>query len=94
MRAFETIAELRLALLEFKRTYSEHWMLEKYDYRSPAPSPTRSRRTGRGSVGTNRVKPLSKNPEAVHRGLPTNSNNYKPVTSGTVATRRSGRWQR
>ena len=32
----ETIEELRLALLEFKRTYNEHWMLEKYDYRSPA----------------------------------------------------------
>ena len=27
---------LRLALLEFKRTYNEQWMLEKYDYRSPA----------------------------------------------------------
>ena len=25
-----------LALLEFKRTYNEQWMLEKYDYRSPA----------------------------------------------------------
>ena len=22
--------------LEFKRTYNEHWMLERYDYRSPA----------------------------------------------------------
>ena len=32
----DTIEELRLALLEFKRTYNEHWMLEKYDYRSPA----------------------------------------------------------
>ena len=34
-------AELRdhrgsLALLAFKRTYNEQWMLEKYDYRSPA----------------------------------------------------------
>ena len=36
IRSFETIEELRLALLEFKRTYNEHWMLEKYDYRSPA----------------------------------------------------------
>ena len=25
-----------LALLAFKRTYNEQWMLEKYDYRSPA----------------------------------------------------------
>ena len=36
IRSFETIEELRLALIEFKRTYNEHWMLEKYDYRSPA----------------------------------------------------------
>ena len=34
--SFDTIEELRLALLEFKRTYNEHWMLERYDYRSPA----------------------------------------------------------
>ncbi len=36
VRSFETIEELRLALLEFKRTYNEQWMLGKYDYRSPA----------------------------------------------------------
>ncbi len=36
VRTFETIEELRQALLEFKRTYNEQWMLEKYDYRSPA----------------------------------------------------------
>jgi transposase InsO family protein len=36
VRSFETIEELREALLEFKRTYNEQWMLEKYDYRSPA----------------------------------------------------------
>ncbi len=30
------LRQLRLALLEFKRTYNEQWMLEKYDYRSPA----------------------------------------------------------
>ena len=36
VRSFEMIEELRLALLEFKRTYNEQWMLEKYDYRSPA----------------------------------------------------------
>ena len=36
VRRFETIEELRLALLEFKQTYNEQWMLEKYDYRSPA----------------------------------------------------------
>ena len=36
VRSFDTIEALRLALLEFKRTYNEHWMLERYDYRSPA----------------------------------------------------------
>ena len=36
VRSFDTIEELRLALLEFKRTYNEQWMLEKYHYRSPA----------------------------------------------------------
>ncbi len=36
VRSFETIEALRLALLEFKRTYNEQWMLEKFDYRSPA----------------------------------------------------------
>ena len=36
VRSFETIEELRQALLEFKRTYNQQWMLEKYDYRSPA----------------------------------------------------------
>ena len=36
VRSFETIEELRLALLEFKRKYNEQWMLEKYTYRSPA----------------------------------------------------------
>ena len=36
VRSFETIEALRLALLEFKRTYNEQWMLEKYHYQSPA----------------------------------------------------------
>ena len=61
VRSFATIEELRLALLAFKRTYNEQWMLEKYDYRSPA----QVRRAGRGSVEANTVKPLSKNPGAL-----------------------------
>ena len=36
VRSFDTIEELRLALLAFKRTYNEQWMLEKYHSRSPA----------------------------------------------------------
>ena len=68
VRSFETIEELRLALLEFKRTYNEQWMLEKYDYRSPAQVRRGPPRAGRGGVEANTVKPLSKNPEAVHQG--------------------------
>ena len=29
VRTFETVEELRLALLEFKRMYNEHWILER-----------------------------------------------------------------
>ena len=36
VRSCATIEALRLAVLAFKRTYNEQWMLEKYDYRSPA----------------------------------------------------------
>lgn len=35
VRFFKTIEELRLALLEFKKTYNEKWILEKYGYRTP-----------------------------------------------------------
>ena len=35
-RSFETIEELRFALLELQRTYTEQWLLAKYDDRSPA----------------------------------------------------------
>ena len=40
VRSFDTIEALRLALLAFKRTYNEQWMLEKYHYRSPRPGAT------------------------------------------------------
>ena len=36
VRSFETLEELRLALLKFKQTYHEQWMLAQFDYRSPA----------------------------------------------------------
>jgi putative transposase len=36
VRAFETIEELRQALLDFKRTYNETWRLERLGYRTPA----------------------------------------------------------
>lgn len=36
VRYFATIEELRLALLEFKEKYNQHWRLEKHGYRTPA----------------------------------------------------------
>ena len=36
MRTFRTVEELRLALLEFKRTYNEQWIMERLGYRTPA----------------------------------------------------------
>lgn len=35
VRTFETVEELRVALLEFKETYNEQWLLEKHGYKSP-----------------------------------------------------------
>ena len=67
VRSFETIEELRLALLEFKRTDNEQWMLEKYAYRSPAQVRRDLVGLDAGSVNMITVKPLSKNPGALHR---------------------------
>lgn len=36
VRTFETVEELRLALLEFKRTYNENWLIERHGWRTPA----------------------------------------------------------
>ena len=61
VRSFDTIEALRLALLEFKRTYNEQWMLEKYHYGAPPRCDVTS--SGwQSSVDANTVKPLSKNP--------------------------------
>lgn len=35
VRTFETVEELRVALLKFKETYNNEWMLEKHGYKSP-----------------------------------------------------------
>ena len=35
LRTFRTVKELRLALLAFKRTYNEHWLIEQHGHRSP-----------------------------------------------------------
>lgn len=36
VRTFQTVEELRLALLEFRRAYNEHWLIERHGHRSPA----------------------------------------------------------
>ncbi len=36
VRTFRTVEELRLALLDFRRTYNEHWLIERHGHRSPA----------------------------------------------------------
>lgn len=36
VRAFETVEELRQALLEFRETYNEHWLIERHGHRLPA----------------------------------------------------------
>jgi putative transposase len=35
VKAFDTIEELRLALLEFKRFYNEQWIMERHGYLTP-----------------------------------------------------------
>jgi len=36
VRDFATVEELRLALLEFRQLYNEHWILERHGYLTPA----------------------------------------------------------
>jgi transposase InsO family protein len=36
VRRFETVEELRLALVAFKRTYNQGWIIERHGYRTPA----------------------------------------------------------
>lgn len=36
VRTFRTVEELRLALVDFKRSYNENWLIERHGHRSPA----------------------------------------------------------
>jgi len=36
VRTFRTVEDLRLALIEFRRTYNESWLIERHGHRSPA----------------------------------------------------------
>ena len=33
---FDTVGELRLALIAFKQTYNQSWIIERHGYRTPA----------------------------------------------------------
>jgi len=35
-RAFRTVEELRLDLIDFRQTYNETWLIERHGHRSPA----------------------------------------------------------
>lgn len=36
VRRFDTLEELRLALLAFKQTYNQSWIIERHRYKTPA----------------------------------------------------------
>jgi hypothetical protein len=36
IRRFDTVEELRLALLEFKDTYNREWIIGRHGYKTPA----------------------------------------------------------
>ena len=36
VRTFRNVEELRLALIAFRQTYNEHWLIERHGHRSPA----------------------------------------------------------
>ena len=36
VRTFETVEELRLAVLEFKKSYNEQWMIQRLGYQTPS----------------------------------------------------------
>jgi putative transposase len=36
VRTFPTVEDLRLALIDFRRTYNENWLIERHGHRTPA----------------------------------------------------------
>ncbi len=49
VRTFDTVEELRLALLEFRRTYNEQWLIERHGHRLAGP--VQGRTDGRRAHG-------------------------------------------
>jgi hypothetical protein len=44
VRTFDTVEELRLALLEFKERYNRAWLCERHGHQTPAAVRARSAR--------------------------------------------------
>jgi transposase InsO family protein len=36
VETFETVEQLRLAVLKFKKTYNEQWIIQKFGYQTPS----------------------------------------------------------
>src|ERR1700737_2673594 len=71
VRTFDTIEELRAALVEFARRYNETWLVARHGYRTPAQVRADQRRLsgrcGRSTVGRlSRLSRVSQNRAAVH----------------------------
>ena len=66
VRPFETIEELRQALLAFRETYNTTWLIERHGFISPAPSVRSSFNPSPGGVGFN---PVSQKLRAVQKRL-------------------------
>jgi hypothetical protein len=63
VRTFETIEELRQALLAFRETYNTTWLIERHGFLSPAElSQTATSTAHSGGIGFN---PVSQKPQAV-----------------------------
>jgi len=50
VRTFETIEELRAALVEFARRYNETWLVARHGYRTPAQVRADQRRLDQDAV--------------------------------------------
>ena len=60
VRTFKTIEELRLALLEFKKTYNEQWIIQRHGYKTPSQVRQEKRPCPKQAAGSPRPPKRSK----------------------------------
>lgn len=86
VRTFRTVEELRLALIDFRQTYNECWLIERHGHRSPA----QFRRDQMDKIPTGRIRNrVSQDPGAVQ---PTGAAPSVPAgISGRAPAFRAGR---